>query len=333
MDASLINFFIAVKYDIHLSYLTAIIIMGDIMRISRLIEITLVLLNKEIVTAKELAERLEVSTRTIYRDIEALSMAGVPVYMSKGNGGGISLLQDYSINKAILSTEDKESLILALKTLQVTKYPEIDSVFEKISAIFNDDNSEDWVQVDFNQWGSNPNENHKFIKIKKSILKRHVITFNYTNALGDTTNRVVEPMKLLYKGNAWYLYGFCRLKSDFRIFRISRIKVLVINSEVFSRRKKENIQSLEYKDEPTKNVTLKLRFKPNALYRIYDDFDEKDIVRNKDNTYDVTVTFPEDEWVYGYILSFGNYVEVLEPKHIKDIIITRMKEALKIYEK
>lgn len=307
--------------------------MGDIMRINRLIEITVILLNKEIVTAKELAERLEVSTRTIYRDIEALSMAGVPVYMSKGNGGGISLLQDYSINKAILSTEDKESLILALKTLQVTKYPEIDSVFEKISAVFNDDNSEDWVQVDFSQWGSNPNENHKFTEIKKAILKRHVITFNYTNALGDTTNRVVEPMKLLYKGHAWYLYGYCRSKSDFRVFRISRIKELVINSEVFSRRKKENIHSLEYKDTPTKNVTLKLRFNPNALYRIYDDFDENIIVRNQDNTYDVIVTFPEDEWVYGYILSFGNYVEVLEPKHIKDIIITRMKESLKIYEK
>ncbi len=140
-------------------------------------------------------------------------------------------------------------------------------------------------------------------------------------------------MKLLYKGHAWYLYGYCRLKSDFRVFRISRIKNLIINSEVFSRRKKDKIQSLEYRDTPTKNVTLKLRFKPDALYRIYDDFDEKVIVRNKDNTYDVTVTFPEDEWVYGYILSFGNYVEVLEPQHIKDIIITRMKEALKIYEK
>lgn len=306
--------------------------MGDIMRISRLIEITVILLNKEIITAKELAERLEVSTRTIYRDIETLSMAGVPVYMSKGNGGGISLLQEYSINRAILSVEEKESLILALKTLQVTKYPETDSVLEKVSSIFNDDNSEDWVHVDFSQWGSNPNENHKFTKIKTAILRRYIVSFDYINAFGDITNRAIEPMKLLYKGHAWYLHGYCRLKSDFRIFRISRIKNLVINNEEFLRRKEQNVQSLEYKDTTTNNVTLKLRFKPKALYRIYDDFDEEAIVKNEDNTYDVTVTFPEDEWVYGYILSFGNYVKVLEPQYIKDIITTRMKEAIEAYE-
>lgn len=302
------------------------------MRISRLIETTVILLNKERITAKELAERLEVSIRTIYRDIEALSMAGVPVYMSKGNGGGISLLQDYSINKTILSNEEKESLILALKTMQVTKHPEIDSLFEKISAIYNEKDSEDWVQVDFSQWGSNPNENQKFSQIKRAILKRYIIHFNYINASGNITNRTVEPMKLMYKGYAWYLYGFCRLKSDFRVFRISRIKNLTISYEEFSRRREQNIQSLEYKDTTAKEVTLNLRFKLDALYRIYDDFDEDAIVKNEDNTFDVTVTYPEDEWVYSYILSFGNYVEVLEPQYIKDIIINRMKKTIKIYE-
>lgn len=303
------------------------------MKINRLIEITILLLNRKVITSKELAERFQVSTRTIYRDIEELSAAGVPVYMSKGNGGGISLLENYSIGNAILSKEDKESLILALKTLEATRYPKIESAIEKFSSIFNDDKIEDWVQVDFSQWGSNPNDNDKFLNIREAILKRLVINFGYINSFSDTSNRSVEPMKLMYKAQAWYLYGYCRAKKDFRVFRISRIKNLTFTGESYERREIQTMNSLEY-NEPSKNmVTLRLRFKGKALYRVFDDFDNKSIVKNEDNTYDVEVSFPEDEWVYGYILSFGAYVEVLEPAHIKENIINRMKEAINIYHK
>ncbi|KAB3529173.1 helix-turn-helix transcriptional regulator [Alkaliphilus serpentinus] len=304
------------------------------MKINRLIEITVLLLKKEVIKAKELAERFEVSTRTIYRDIETLSMAGVPVYMSKGKGGGISIMEDYSLSKTFLSKEDKESLIIALKTLKATKYPEIDSAIAKISGLFKDDD-EDWVQVDFSHWGSNPNENQKFNRIKEAILKRKMMTFNYINSRGEGSQRYVEAMKLIYKGVGWYLYGYCRLKENFRIFRISRIKELVVNDEVFKRRQTPLMDHMEYEEtqKETKRpwVTLKLRFKEEALYRIYDDFDAESIVKNDNNTYDVTTSYPEDEWVYGYILSFGRKVEVLEPPRVRGIIANRLKEALKIY--
>ena len=136
------------------------------MQINRLIEITVILLNKNIVTAKELAEKFQVSTRTIYRDIEVLSSSGIPVYMSKGKGGGISLLEGYSINKTILSDSDKQSLIVALKTLQSIKYPEVSSVIDKISFMFNKGELENWVEIDFSRWGSNFNEGDKFTYIK-----------------------------------------------------------------------------------------------------------------------------------------------------------------------
>ena len=106
------------------------------MKINRLLEISLVLLNKGTVTAKELAERFNVSTRTIYRDVDILSTAGIPVYTNKGNGGGISILDNYSINKTVLTDGERDSLLLALKTLQSTKYPEIDTVLDKIGAVF-----------------------------------------------------------------------------------------------------------------------------------------------------------------------------------------------------
>ncbi len=149
------------------------------MKINRLTEIIVILLNKKLVTAKELADRFEVSTRTIYRDIETLSMSGVPVYMTKGKGGGISLIEEYSIDKAILSKKDKESLIVALKTLQATKYPEINSVVNKIGSIFGEQNFSNWIEIDFTEWGSNFNEDDKFTKIKEAILRRNTINFNY----------------------------------------------------------------------------------------------------------------------------------------------------------
>jgi predicted DNA-binding transcriptional regulator YafY len=303
------------------------------MKINRLLEITLILLNKKSITAGELAERFGVSTRTIYRDIDELSSAGVPVFANKGSGGGISLLDNYAINKAMLTEHERDSLLLALKTLQATKYPEIDTILEKIGAVFKKAAATDWVHIEFSPWGSGPNEENKFLDIKKAILECRVISFDYISADGILSHRSVEPMLLLFKSQAWYIWGYCKMRRDFRTFRISRIRGLAVTDTTFVRRPLEAAKAEEPEPVSLKYVTLKLRFQPQDLYRVYDDYDEERIVRNRDGTYDVTVTFPEDEWVYGYILSFGSYVEVLEPPHIRDIIRERMQKALKFYRK
>jgi predicted DNA-binding transcriptional regulator YafY len=303
------------------------------MKINRLLEITLILLNKNGVTAGELAERFGVSTRTIYRDIDELSSAGVPVFTNKGSGGGIALLDNYAINKAMLTEHERDSLLLALKTLQATKYPEIDIILEKIGAVFKKAAATDWVHIEFSPWGSGPNEENKFLDVKKAILESKIITFDYLSGDGILSHRSVEPMLLLFKSQAWYIWGYCKLRRDFRTFRISRIRGLTVTDTTFARRTPESVKNEEPEAASLKLVSLKLRFQPEDLYRVYDDYDEERIVRNKDGTYDVTVTFPEDEWVYGYIMSFGNYVEVLEPPHIREIIRERLEKALKFYQK
>ena len=154
------------------------------MKINRLLEITLILLNKGNTTARELADRFEVSTRTIYRDIDELSAAGVPVYTNKGSGGGISLLENYVLNRSIITEHERDSLLLALKTLQATRYPEIDEILGKIGALFKNAPAADWVHIDFTPWGSGPNEENKFLNIKQSILQCKVATFDYINADG-----------------------------------------------------------------------------------------------------------------------------------------------------
>ena len=140
-------------------------------------------------------------------------------------------------------------------------------------------------------------------------------------------------MQLWFKSQAWYLWGYCRTRRDFRTFRISRIKNLILEDETFVRRIPESIQEEEPATTPKNIVNLKLKFKPEELYRVYDDYSEEHITRNPDGTYDVSTTLPEDEWVYGYIMSFGSYVEVLEPQHIRDIIRERMEQALDYYRK
>jgi predicted DNA-binding transcriptional regulator YafY len=302
-------------------------------KINRLLEITLILLNKEVTTARELADKFGVSTRTIYRDIDALSTAGIPVYMNKGSGGGISLLENYALNRALITEHERDNIVLALRTLQATKYPEVEAILGKIGALFKNTTFSDWIRIELSPWDSGPNAENKLLDIKRAILEDKVITFDYIDANGIMSHRNIEPMQLLFKYQAWYLNGYCRMRRDIRAFRISSMKNMVITDEVFTQRPLEGIKEEEPTAISRKYVTLKLRFQPEDLYRVYDDHEEENIIRNIDGTYDVTVTFPEDEWVYGYIMSFGCYVEVLEPQYIRDIIRERTKKTLELYQK
>ncbi|MEG0388680.1 MAG: HTH domain-containing protein, partial [Niameybacter sp.] len=117
------------------------------MKINRLLEIVILLLNKKSITAKELANRFEVSTRTIYRDIDDLSAAGIPIYTNKGGGGGIALLEEYTLNKTLLSDLEKEQLLMTLKTLEATQYTKDNQIVEKLGILFSRQQDTDWVEV------------------------------------------------------------------------------------------------------------------------------------------------------------------------------------------
>lgn len=302
------------------------------MKLNRLFEITTILLNRGTVTAKELAARFGVSTRTIYRDIDVLSSAGVPVYMNKGNGGGISLLENYAINRTLISEQESESLQLAIKTLQATQYPELDRVLEKIGSLFKNAANHDWVEIDFSPWGSSPHEKNKFNDIKRALLQRKVVRFDYVNAAGQSSSRMAEPVKLIFKGNAWYLVAYCRQRREHRTFRISRLKNVEVTVELFEQKAAaggDAEKATEFEQPP---VRLKLRFQAAVLSRLYDYFDDSFIRKNEDGSFILEVALPEDEWVYSYILSFGRFVEVLEPEQVRQKIASHLKQALHFYE-
>lgn len=299
------------------------------MQINRLFEIVYILLRKKIVTAKALAEHFEVSTRTIYRDIDTLSSAGIPIYTNKGKGGGISLVENYVLNKSMFSEGEQNEILMSLQSLSVISTPDVEPVLNKLCGIFNKE-SMNWIDVDFSRWGSDSSEREKFKRIKEGILNRKLIAFDYFSSYGEKTKRIVEPLKLLFKGQGWYLYGYCRNRNDYRMFKITRIKSLNILNEIFERSIPEDLcKTFDIDNGKTINTVLKIDKK--MAYRVYDEFDEEVIKKQEDGSFTVTLSFPKGDWVYSYILSFGSYAEVLEPKHIRDKIKKNFEEGLKKY--
>lgn len=300
------------------------------MKLNRLFEITSILLNRRTVTAAELAERFGVSVRTIYRDIDVLSASGVPVYTTQGAGGGISLLEEYSVNRAMLSDEDRRSILFALQSLQATRYPQVEGVLEKLGGLFRGGAS-DWLAVDFTPWGSDPNASNRFEDVRNAILSRRVVEVEYVDSQNRRTTRQMEPLRLEFKQSAWYLWGWCRLRKEYRSFRMSRIKRVTVTQEAFERDLREALRRREAEREPVPTERFVLRFDGGALYRLYDEYDDQDIHDNGDGTYTVTLDVHEDDWIYNYVLGFGEYAELLEPEHARENLRKRTEAIARIY--
>ncbi len=298
------------------------------MQTNRLFQIIYTLLREGTVTAGELAKRFEVSQRTIYRDIDALSLAGVPVYTNKGKGGGISLLQDFVLDKSLLSETEQNAILTALQGFVPLQSGEDASVLEKLSAFWGRD-AVPWLKIDFSDWGDSNKD--LFEMLKTAVTEKRIIHFEYYNSFGEKSYRQVEPLQIWFKHRAWYLHGYCLSKKGFRTFKLTRIQNLTVTNEPCIPRSLEASESWatdEKKD--SKTVSLILKFAPEAAYRIYDEFDESQIERQADDGFLVSVTWPEDNWVWSFLLSFGESVQVIEPAWVQTII---RKKALQIAEK
>lgn len=297
------------------------------MQINRLFEIVYILLDKKTVTARELSQRFEVSPRTIYRDVETLSAAGIPVYMSKGKGGGISLLPDFVLNKTVLTDGEKQNILSSLQAVNAVNLSGTDTALHKLSTLFGGADA-DWIEVDFSSWANAKEETERFNAIKAAILNRQVISFSYSGADGKLTSREVEPLKLCFKSSAWYLYGYCRYRGDYRFFKLSRIRELCRTGEGFLRETPKQVFSGESGFQDT-FVNLKLKLSSQVAFRVYDEFDA--CHRQEDGSFIAEISYPRGEWVYYYIATFGSHCEVLEPPDIREAIAEELKKTLNQY--
>ena len=295
------------------------------MQESRLFKIVYYLLDKGQATAPELAEKLEVSVRTVYRDIDALSEAGIPVYAEAGRNGGIHLMKGFVLDKSLLSREEKQDILAAVQSINVTENIDSSETLQKLSAMFYD-TPENWFEVDFSRWGNRGTDNEKFELLKSAVIHQKCVKITYANSCGMISERIVQPLKMLYKSMSWYLKAFCTEKQDYRIFKLTRIMDLEVLADGFRR------SSFPESDETPAQIysTIVLRFPQNMSYRVYDEFDKTQVSKKENGDLIVSAEMPEDEWLTGYLLSFGTQVDIIEPVHLKDIVA---EQAKGIYEK
>ncbi|MEG0051580.1 MAG: YafY family protein [Terrisporobacter sp.] len=299
------------------------------MQINRLFEIIYILLDNKVVTAKQLSERFEVSQRTIYRDVETLSSAGIPVYMSKGKGGGISILPEFILNKAVLTEVDKSEILSSLRAVNAVNLNDIDTdkVVKKLNNLFGATNT-DWIEVDFTTWGNAEVEKEIFNKLKISILNKRTVAFTYVSGKGENIKRDVYPLKLYFKGQSWYLYGYCKIRNDYRFFKLRRIKNLCILDENFDLSapvqivNEKNMFNEEY-------ITLKMKISSRMAYRVYDEFAIFEEL--KDGSFIVEIIYPKGQWLFSYVASFGEDCEVLEPEDIRVEMKNKLQKIIQNY--
>ena len=293
------------------------------MQKSRLFKIIYYLMENGKSTAPELAEKLEVSIRTIYRDIDIISSVGVPIYVTTGRNGGIQIDDSFVLDRLILSDKEKEDIITALKSVSIVDDHNSDTL-SKLSAIFNTKN-EDWLEVDFSRWGNKAQDNTMFQKLKEAIISRKMLCIVYANTRGEVIERVICPLKMVYKAKNWYIKSFCMNKSDFRIFKLTRI--------IQARDMEKNFSPMEFPQEKKEmkvnyeNVIL--RFPQRMAYRIYDEFEVDEIHQDDNGDFIICAPMPIDEWLIGYLLSFGSKVCIIEPKYLKKIVYNEAKKICK----
>lgn len=298
------------------------------MQSDRLFEIVYILMEKETVTAKWLAERFEVSTRTIYRDIDLLSRSGIPVYAQRGRNGGISIMPGFVLSKSFLSSDEQNEILSALQALDATQYPGAQRTLEKLSVFFGT-MPHSWIEVDFSDWSENAQT--LFAHIKTAIISKKCIDFEYYGSRGDKTARRVEPLQLWYKERRWFLRAYCLKRSAARIFKLSRIKNCTLTDISFDRVFCENDFILDFENAAQYRIPVTLKITPDMSFRVFDEFDPEEITTHADGSFTVTVNYIPDQWLIGYILSFGHHAQVLAPTSIRDTVRQQIKDLENIY--
>lgn len=309
------------------------------MKIDRLMAIIVIMLNRDKVTAKELSEKFEVSVRTIYRDIDTIDLAGIPIVAYPGNNGGYGIMENYKLDHQLLTLSNLYSLLTTLQGINLTlKDDELDTSIEKLKTMVpsgqtqNLDLQLEQLIIDMPSWAKTSEQNKMVKKLRRAISHSSLITVQYKNVNNSITTRILEPMSIIFKGYTWHLFAYCRLKNDFRVFRISRISDLEITDQTFMRQDKSY---LGYEEESKKQDTLisiTLRFSKEMRTRVEDIFRKEEISESPSGDILVTSLFPEQDWYYSLILSFGDHVEVISPEEVRRTVALKAKKMFEKYK-
>lgn len=313
---------------------------GEQMKVDRLISIIMVLLDKDRIGAQELADLFEVSLRTIYRDIDAINMAGIPVCSIPGVGGGFEIMPGYKIDKNVFSTADLSALLMGLSSLSgMVQGDEMAHALAKVRSFIPADKAKDielkvnQICIDLSPWMGSGNTQSYLEMIKAALQENKVLSFEYIAHHGNKTARMVEPYQLVLKGSHWYFQGYCLKRNDFRLFRLSRMSNLQVQEDIFTPRVYQK-PILDFAETlETMQIKIKLRVHKSVIDRVLDFCSYECFTPDGIEHYIVNFPFIENDYYYNILFSFGNQCECLEPLHIRTEIKRRLHDMAALYEK
>ncbi|MGE8203549.1 helix-turn-helix transcriptional regulator [Heyndrickxia sp. NPDC080065] len=305
------------------------------MKLDRLLAIIMILVNQRRVQAQELAEMFDVSVRTIYRDIDTLNQAGIPIVTYQGQNGGIGLIDGYRMDKHVLTRDELNAISIALKSIS-TSYQDVhaSAVLEKLKGITNEQQPPESIFIDFSPWGGSPVLKEKVTMLKKAIETSVCVHFFYSNSSGEESEREVEPHTIVLKGQSWYLYAFCLKKKQFRLFKIARMKELTVDEKEFERKEVQLDESPWDKEwyHPERITTLVFTFQSRDLAMIEEMFGVENVTKDEEGRFIVRTEMPEDEGMYRFLLGFMDQIEVIEPIHVREKLRGLLKKMGEIYK-
>jgi predicted DNA-binding transcriptional regulator YafY len=302
------------------------------MKIHRHLGILLYLLVNRYCTAKELSEYFEVSVRTIYRDMEDLSLAGIPVEADQGLGGGYGLRHDYHLDRQLMNSKDLESFVSVLKGLEKTlPDPDRSKTLQRVEKMLPGDISGNEIIIDMMPWGLGNDFRLMLNKIYQAIHQKTRMHFTYQKSGSEELSRLVEPYSLVFRGSSWYLFAFCLERNDYRLFRLTRIIDLKRTTDRFEPREDSKYQSFEAQNWDQQGHPITIRVDLEQANRVKEEFRQFE-QKWKDDCIEIQVQYPWHPWVKGYFLSWGSSLEVLAPENIRLEMMDEYKKLVKKYQ-
>ena len=299
------------------------------MKLDRLIGILSILLQQDKITAPELAEKFEVSVRTILRDIDDLNKAGIPITTSQGQGGGISIMDGYKIDRTLLSSSEMQAIFSGLKSLDsVSGTNRYRQLMDKLS-VSNTINADNHIIIDLATWDKNA-VSTKIELIKSAMEQKRIITFRYYSP-ERTEQRNIEPYRLIFQWSNWYVWGFCVKRQDYRLFKLTRITELTKTEEDFVQR---DIPEYECdKLRHTKGeISATVRFDKSAKWRIVDEFGTENFTEDENGNVILTFTWSDKLSFYSYILGFRENAEIISPAEYRKELLGLLKNITDKYQ-
>lgn len=309
------------------------------MKLERLVSIIMILLDKKRISAQELAERFEVSLRTIYRDIDSINMAGIPIRSTPGVGGGFEIMEQYKVDKKVFSTDDLSALLMGLSSLSnLVHGDELVHALAKVKSFVPEERAKDieikanQLSIDLSPWMGNKNTQAYLEMIKTALQENRLVSFDYADRYGNKTARTAEPYQLVLKNSHWYWQGYCLKRKDFRLFRVSRMSNLQLQKDTFTPQEYQKPE-LNFTDRLAEmQIKITIRIHKSIVDRVLDYCAYDDFSPDGDEHYLVRFPFVENDYYYSILLSFGNRCECLEPMPIREEMKRRIHDIAAVYE-